>query len=109
MLDVPSGLFGGEGLALAPLGVADGEGPGLEILRGFPFAREMWPGHVVDAGAGQIAADLADDIRVVHPREGVRIVDLRDALGDADGAALRNVLRHRRLRNRLTGDLARPH
>ena len=96
MLDVPGGMFGGEILALVPLGVLlDVK---VQVLRSSspPISREMRTGHVVDAGAGKIAADLAHDIRVIDPGKSMRVLDLGDALGDLEDAALGHFLRHGR-------------
>ena len=109
MLDVPCGMLGGEIAALTPLGIAHGEGPGLEVLGCFPLAREMGSRHVVDAGAGQVAAYLAHAIRIIDPGKCVGTVELRNALSDPHRSAFWNLVRPRRLGNRLAGDLARPH
>ena len=97
-------------IALVPFGVGDGEGPGLEILGGFPFAGEVRPGDVVDAGAGHVAADLAHDVGVHRPTR--KCGDCRAwecACAILMDPALRNVLRHAGGGDRLAGDLARPH
>ena len=57
VLDVPGGILGGEGLAVMPVDVGDGEGPALEIGRDLPFRGKMRPGDIVGAGAGEIALD----------------------------------------------------
>ena len=67
VLDVPRGVLGGEGAPVMPVDVGNGEGPGLEVLRCLPFGGERRPRDVVDAGAGQIAIDLPDHVRVVDP------------------------------------------
>ena len=109
VLDVPGGIFGRPFAAVVPGRVRHGERPGLEIGRGFPLRSEMRPGDVVGAGAGEIAAGLAHDVGVEDPGERVRIVDLGHPHGDLDGAALGQILRQGRRRERLAGDLARPH
>ncbi len=110
VLDVPGGMLGGEVLALVPLGVLlDAQGPGLEVFRGLPLLAEMRAGHVVDAGAGEIAADLPHHVRSRRPRRRCAGSHLGDALGDLEDAALGQVLGHRGGCKGLTSDLAGPH
>src|SRR5262245_1388266 len=69
----------------------------------------MRPRHIVGAGAGEIAVDLADNVGIEGPGEGVRIVDLRYTHRNLNGAALGQVLRTGWRRKGLTRDLASPH
>ena len=92
MVDVPGDILGGEFAAVVPLdSLAHMQGPGLEVVAGFPAFQQIGARNIVRAGLGHISADLAADVAVEYPAVGVRVLDVQHAHLDADGAALGKV------------------
>jgi hypothetical protein len=89
---VPGRILGGELTPVVPLDVTHSERPGLEVVAGGPAFCQIRPGNVVLAGLGQILDDLPANIRILDPGIGVRRGHLKHAHGNAQDAALRDVL-----------------
>ena len=77
-----------EVVAVAPLhALAQLEGPGLEVVGGFPAFRQVGPGDVIRTGDGQVLDDMAGLVGLLGPVEGGRIDHLLHLHRNPQGAA----------------------
>ena len=91
---VPDGVVGGERAAAPPAHVlADMQRPGPQVVARFPTFQQERAGQVVVAGAGQVLADLAAQVGLRVPLEGVGILEREQLGADAQVAALRHCRR----------------
>ena len=107
-LDVPDDVVGDQVFAVGPLDAGPQlQGPGLEVLARRPALEQERNRDAVGLGAAEVVVALAHDVGIVHPREGVRVVDRGHANADAEDAALRRLglgRFHERLAQDLAGD-----
>ena len=89
VLEVPDDIVGHEGTAVVPFDViAKLQGPGLEIIRGFPALEQDRPRDRILGRAGERFARLRGDHRGLRPVVGVRVNDFLHANADLQAPAL---------------------
>jgi hypothetical protein len=87
-LDVPLDVLGDEVVAIVPFDAgAEVEGPGAQIVRGFPALGQHRPGDVVDPGHRHVLDDVAGLVRHLGPGEGGGVVHPLHHHGDPERAA----------------------